>query len=75
MMKTSMLKILKKVSQVKSATLSALFLAGITLLSLSPQQAYAQGTKYPVVLVHGLFGFDDIWGVDYFYRIPQTLRQ
>ncbi|MGI2000703.1 esterase/lipase family protein [Shewanella frigidimarina] len=75
MMKTSMLKILKKVSQVKSATLSALFLAGITLLSLSPQQAYAQGTKYPVVLVHGLFGFDDIWGIDYFYRIPQTLRQ
>jgi len=31
-------------------------------------------TKYPVVLVHGLFGFDDIIGIDYFYRIPQELR-
>jgi len=31
-------------------------------------------TKYPVVLVHGLFGFDDILGIDYFYRIPQILR-
>jgi triacylglycerol lipase len=30
-------------------------------------------TKYPIVLVHGIFGFDDIWGVDYFYGIPQML--
>lgn len=32
-------------------------------------------TKYPLVLVHGLFGFDDIWGIDYFYGIPQALQQ
>jgi triacylglycerol lipase len=37
--------------------------------------AATSATKYPVVLVHGLFGFDDIWGIDYFYGIPQALQQ
>lgn len=32
-------------------------------------------TRNPIVLVHGLFGFDTILGVDYFYGIPQALRQ
>ncbi|WP_017222102.1 esterase/lipase family protein [Moritella dasanensis] len=31
-------------------------------------------TKYPIVFVHGIFGFSDIWGVDYFYGVPQALR-
>ncbi|MGP1630434.1 MAG: lipase family alpha/beta hydrolase, partial [Giesbergeria sp.] len=31
-------------------------------------------TRYPIVLVHGLFGFDSLFGVDYFYGIPDTLR-
>ena len=31
-------------------------------------------TKYPIVLVHGLFGFDSILGIDYWYRIPENLR-
>ncbi len=30
-------------------------------------------TRYPIVLVHGLFGFDKLLGVDYFYGIPQAL--
>ncbi|WP_354359207.1 lipase family alpha/beta hydrolase [Variovorax boronicumulans] len=30
-------------------------------------------TKNPIVLVHGLFGFDNVLGVDYFYRIPESL--
>ena len=31
-------------------------------------------TKYPIVLVHGLFGFDQAFGVyDYFFRIPGEL--
>ncbi|NRB42064.1 MAG: triacylglycerol lipase [Pseudomonadales bacterium] len=34
---------------------------------------YSQ-TQYPIVLVHGLYGFDDIFGMDYFYQIPQVLR-
>ncbi|WP_299493643.1 triacylglycerol lipase [uncultured Shewanella sp.] len=32
-------------------------------------------TKYPIILIHGLFGFDDIWGIDYFYGIPQALTE
>lgn len=30
-------------------------------------------TKYPIVLVHGLLGFDNLLGVDYFYGIPDAL--
>ncbi len=31
-------------------------------------------TKYPIVLVHGLFGFDEILGLNYWYKIPETLQ-
>ncbi len=41
-------------------------------------QAQAQdtygATKYPIVLVHGLFGFNSILGVDYFYGIAADLQ-
>ncbi|RIX74779.1 esterase/lipase family protein [Acidovorax cavernicola] len=30
-------------------------------------------TRYPIVLVHGLLGFDNLLGVDYFYDIPGKL--
>ncbi len=50
-----------------------------TALALLPlQSAHAAGsytqTRYPIVLVHGLFGFDSALGVDYFYGIPGALR-
>ena len=32
-------------------------------------------TRYPIVLVHGLFGFDSFLGVDYFYGIPGALSR
>lgn len=32
-------------------------------------------TKHPIVLVHGLFGFDSILGIDYFYGIPYALSK
>lgn len=32
-------------------------------------------TRYPIVLVHGLFGFDSFLGLDYFYGIPSALKQ
>jgi triacylglycerol lipase len=32
-------------------------------------------TQYPIVLVHGLFGFDDILWADYFYKVPSKLTQ
>ncbi|MFT7108723.1 MAG: triacylglycerol lipase [Psychrobacter glaciei] len=31
-------------------------------------------TKYPIVLAHGFLGFDEILGIDYFYKIPANLR-
>jgi triacylglycerol lipase len=31
-------------------------------------------TRYPVVLVHGLLGFDKLGPVDYFYGVPASLR-
>jgi len=38
------------------------------------QKGYTE-TKYPIVLVHGLFGFDSLAGIDYFYGIPQALTK
>ncbi len=32
-------------------------------------------TRYPIVLVHGMFGFDSIAGVDYWYGIPEELSR
>ena len=45
-----------------------------TSLSNANASTYAK-TKYPIVLVHGLFGFDDVLWVDYFYKIPYKLSQ
>lgn len=42
-----------------------------------PAQSWAAGytqTKYPIVLVHGLFGFNNIGPVDYWYGIASALR-
>ena len=54
-----------------------LALAATTLLfgaSAHANSGYTQ-TRYPIVLVHGLFGFDSFLGVDYFYGIPSALSQ
>lgn len=50
----------------------------LVLLCTLPMLAQASGytqTRYPIVLVHGLFGFDKLLGVDYFYGIPQALSR
>ncbi len=42
-----------------------------------PAPSWALGytqTRYPIVLVHGLFGFDNVGPVEYFYGIPSALR-
>ena len=47
------------------------------VLALLPATSMASGytqTRYPIVLVHGLFGFDNIGPVDYWYGIPSALR-
>lgn len=40
----------------------------------SESSGYTQ-TRYPIVLGHGMLGFDDIFGVDYWYGIPAALRR
>lgn len=35
--------------------------------------SYTQ-TKYPIVLTHGMLGFDSLLGIDYWYGIPSALR-
>ncbi|CAA0097264.1 Triacylglycerol lipase [BD1-7 clade bacterium] len=42
-------------------------------LLFSDEPEYSK-TDYPIVLVHGLYGFDDIFGLQYFYQIPTVLR-
>ena len=49
-------------------------MALLTGASAHAQSTYTQ-TRYPVVLVHGLFGFDSFLGIDYFYGIPGALAQ
>lgn len=56
------------------------FRAMIVLVTLGlAMPAFAQvdytKTRYPVVLVHGLLGFDSLLGIyDYFYGLPSELR-
>lgn len=53
-----------------------LFLALCLALLLAPgarADTYTQ-TRYPVVLVHGLLGFDAIGPINYWYGIPSALR-
>jgi triacylglycerol lipase len=43
-------------------------------MNSSSYKGYTE-TKYPIVLVHGLFGFDSIFGIEYFYGVPNTLAK
>ncbi len=56
-------------------TLTTCLAACALALTVSAASAgtYTQ-TKYPIVLVHGIFGFDNIGPVEYFYGIPSALR-
>lgn len=64
----------------KNKTLLALCL-GAGLLASGQTQAFWFGssgytqTKYPIVLGHGMLGFDSILGIDYWYGIPSALRR
>jgi triacylglycerol lipase len=58
-------------------TLMACLAAGLLTMAAAPVTALAgtyTQTKYPIVLVHGLFGFDNIGPVEYFYGVPYNLR-
>ncbi len=53
--------------------LFALAVAAATLPSTTWAAGYTE-TRYPIVLVHGLLGFDNIGPVEYFYGVPAALR-
>ena len=53
-------------------SLGAAFIAAACLPGVSHAVGYTQ-TQYPIVLVHGLFGFDKLGPVEYFYGIPAAL--
>ena len=58
-----------------SALIAAAAALTCTLPSAQAQAAGYTQTKYPIVLVHGLFGWDSIAGtVDYFHKVPAALR-
>lgn len=63
----------------KNKTLLALCL-GCAAAIAGPVQAGMSGsgytqTRYPIVLAHGMLGFDSILGLDYWYGIPQALSR
>jgi len=51
--------------------------AALVAMAVLPAPSWAATgytqTKYPIILVHGLFGFDKIGPVEYFYGIPEAL--
>jgi triacylglycerol lipase len=51
-----------------------LFTVSSCLLSSSASAVGHTQTRYPIVLVHGLLGYDRIGPVEYFYGIPKALR-
>lgn len=58
----------------RSAALVTLLLASLHAAPAGAQSGYTQ-TRYPIVLAHGMAGFDRLFGVyEYWYGIPGTLR-
>lgn len=41
---------------------------------LFPDKSYTR-TQYPIILIGGFLAFDDLLGINYFYRIPEELRR
>ncbi len=64
----------------KNKTVFALCLGTVMAVSSQVQaglfgsSGYTQ-TRYPIVLAHGMLGFDSILGIDYWYGIPRALRR
>ncbi|MBT9608503.1 MAG: lipase, partial [Aquabacterium sp.] len=58
-----------------SSVCAAAAIAGVALAAPAAHAGVQAKTKYPIVLVHGFIGFDNILGaVNYFYDVPGTLR-
>lgn len=75
------MKVHKRPSAYLLTVAFAAFTLGAGLLTPSPAKAWCwfncdyTKTKYPIVLAHGMLGFDRLFGVvDYWYGIPSALR-
>lgn len=62
-----------KLKRMAAACGLALVMSLSSFTATLASDTYAQ-TKYPVVLVHGLLGFDAIGPINYFYGVPSALR-
>ncbi len=64
--------------QFKSSIKTICAAVAVTAAAMSIAPAAHAGTtaktKYPIVLVHGFIGFDNVLGIQYFYQIPSALR-
>lgn len=59
--------------QVRLLAVSAASFALLSAALPVAASTYSQ-TRYPIVLAHGMTGFDNIGPIDYWYRIPSNLR-
>jgi triacylglycerol lipase len=69
-----MFAITRAVSAVSRRQWQQLVLAALFALGAATSHAGYTTTKYPIVLMHGMSGFDSVGALDYFYGIPQALR-
>lgn len=54
---------------------ATLGLAGQAQASWFSSSSNYTKTQYPIVLTHGMLGWDSMLGIDYWYGIPQALRK
>ncbi|MDK2779115.1 MAG: triacylglycerol lipase [Pseudomonadota bacterium] len=57
-----------------AAMAATLFAAQVSAMSDSAETGYTE-TKYPIVLVHGFLGWDTMLGIDYWYKVVETLEE
>lgn len=58
----------------KNTLTSLLLVAGATFATLPVHASTYAMSKHPIVLAHGMGGFDNIGPIDYWYGIPQDLH-
>ena len=58
----------------KNLLIASLAVAGLLSAGISQAANTNSQTKNPIVLVPGIFAFDSIAGIDYWYKIPQALQ-
>ena len=60
---------------IATAALTAALASGQAMaMSSAPETGYTE-TRYPIVLVHGFLGFDSVLGIEYFYKVAETLQE